>query len=312
VQPLEDLSPAGRGVDSPYSPPLRNESLSPLPLNPNPIGRDSTGLIDPSVAQFRPDDVLAGRFVIIKILGAGGMGEVYAAFDRKLERKVAIKRTLPSLKKRKNAQSRFLREAKSIARLTHHNVVHIYDIIEHIDNLCIVMEYIEGESISQYVQRNGRMTVSTTLRLAKQIAEGLNAIHSKNIVHRDVKPSNIIIDQWDVAKLVDFGLAKNVQASFELTKTGTAIGTWEYAAPEQKKDAKEVGPKSDIYSLGATMYYMMTAQSPSDFRERDLAPVVLDLILRAMEKEPEKRFADMYQFLVAIMSVLSLALKQGL
>ncbi|RME43183.1 MAG: serine/threonine protein kinase [Deltaproteobacteria bacterium] len=295
--PLTQRSPA-RHLERIHDLPLPDFSRVPVRTPPG----EERGV------KWRVGDRIQARYQIKRILGEGGMGEVYEAFDTKLERPVAIKRTLPIIRTKPNTMRRFLTEAKSIARLRHKNVVQIYDIIEFKDDPCIVMEFIEGPSLFRLITRKGRIPLEETLSLIEEIADGLSAIHAEGVVHRDIKPSNILLDRWGVPKLIDFGLAKILDPVGEsrsrlregITISGTAIGTWEYASPEQMKNAKRVDARTDVYSLGATMYHMLTGDAPRHFRESEIPEAVRSILLTAMARDLDFRFPDMEMFRQAI------------
>lgn len=206
---------------------------------------------------------LIDNFKIVSILGEGGMGKVYKAFDIKLERYVAIKVLNAQSLSQPQFVERFKREAKNQAKLNHPNIVPVYGFAEEGDVLGIVMEYVEGETIERIIDRKGKLQLKESLEIIKQVLSGVGFAHSKGFIHRDLKPSNIIINKDGVAKIMDFGISK---AIFEkgITKTGTKIGTLLYMSPEQIR-AEEPTRQSDIYSIGITLYEMLTGRTPFDF-----------------------------------------------
>jgi serine/threonine-protein kinase len=245
-----------------------------------------------------------GPYEILTLIGAGGMGEVYRARDTRLNRDVAIKVS--------NAEfsERFTREARSIAALNHPNICQLYDVG---DNY-LVMEFIEGQS------PKGPYTLEEALRIARQIAEALEAAHEKGIVHRDLKPANIMITPAGVVKVLDFGLAKAAAASdvapasagdsptltMRATQMGMILGTAAYMSPEQAR-GKTVDKRADIWAFGAVLYEMLTGQPPftGDDITEILASVVKTepdysrvpaqvrpLLQRCLEKDPKKRLRD--------------------
>ncbi len=203
------------------------------------------------------------HYKIVSILGEGGMGIVYKAFDLKLERYVAVK--ILSKEAQNNPQfiSRFKREAKNQAKLNHPNIVPVYGFTEERNMLGIVMEFVEGETLENIIQKENRLNLKEALQIIKQIIEGAGYAHSKGFVHRDIKPSNIIITPEGVVKIMDFGISKSINESNGITKTGTKIGTILYMSPEQIK-AMDLTNQSDIYSIGITFYEMLAGKTPFD------------------------------------------------
>ena len=205
-----------------------------------------------------------GRYRIDKVLGAGGMGRVVAAHDTVLERPVALKIILPERANREEAVARFFREAKLAARLTHPNTVRIYDLGEHEGTVFIVMERIEGASLRERVGTGA--TIEQKLRWLIEVARGLHAAHLAGLVHRDVKPSNVMIDEHDVAKVVDFGLAKRFattpeqRATFH-TKLGFVVGTPSFVSPEQLIELEADG-RADQFAWGVSAYSVLSGHDP--------------------------------------------------
>ncbi|MCP4660916.1 MAG: protein kinase [bacterium] len=202
---------------------------------------------------------------IVGLLGEGGMGTVYLAEDEVLGRKVAVKVIAGALAGNASVQARerFLREARTMARVNHPNVARIYQLGERGDQVYMIMERIEGESLGQRIRRCGRLPPGEALELTRQIAEGLAAGWELGIIHRDVKPSNILIDREGEVKVVDFGLAKPVDApaAVELTATGIVVGSPHYLSPEHAS-AKPTDFRSDVYSLGVVLFEMLTGRPP--------------------------------------------------
>lgn len=201
-----------------------------------------------------------GRYRILGELGRGAMGTVYRAVDPLIEREVAIKALHPNLPEdvREGVRERFLREAKAAGRLAHPNIVIIYDVGEQADIAYIAMELLEGRSLQQ-VLREGRLPLDTIIDLATQIAEGLEHAHRASIVHRDVKPANVMVSPAGRAKLTDFGVA--YVASSTMTQTGAALGSPKYMSPEQVT-GQPVDPRSDVFALGVVLYEMLVGRTP--------------------------------------------------
>lgn len=257
---------------------------------------------------MKKDDLLIGRYRIIEQIGVGGMSYVYKAEDTVLKRIIAIK-----ILKEENAcdaefVAKFKREAESSARLSHPNIIQAYDVIEDNDLHCIVLEYVEGKTLKNYIQEKGHLTNEETINFAIQIAKGLEHAHQKGIIHRDIKPQNVIINKKHIALISDFGIARAVG---QATTTTTAVGSIHYMSPEQSQNA-EVDKRSDIYSLGCTMYEMITGKVP--FEGDSVAAVVMahikgtlkkpseenpeiyksleKIILKATQKDPEDRYQE--------------------
>ena len=223
------------------------------------------------------------HYKIVSVLGEGGMGIVYKAFDLKLERYVAVK--ILSKEAQNNPQfiSRFKREAKNQAKLTHPNIVPVYGFTEERNMLGIVMEFVEGETLENIIQKKSRLELKEALQIVKQILEGAAYAHLKGFVHRDIKPSNIIITPEGVVKIMDFGISKSVNDSKGITKTGTKIGTILYMSPEQIK-AIDLTNQSDIYSIGITFYEMLAGKTPFD------SSTEFEIMEGHLKKSPPKIF----------------------
>ncbi|AFN75506.1 serine/threonine protein kinase with PASTA sensor(s) [Melioribacter roseus P3M-2] len=257
------------------------------------------------------------NYRIVSVLGKGGMGIVYKAYDTKLDRFVAIKMLNSDMYDRLKFIERFKREAKNQAKLSHPNIVTVYGFIEYDNLLGIVMEYVEGESLDKILRRQGRFNLYDVFYILKQILLGLGYAHSKGFVHRDIKPSNIVLNKEGVAKVMDFGISKSLFDDSAVTKTGAKIGTVYYMSPEQIK-GYDVTNRSDIYSLGCTAYEMIVGHPPFDYESEyeimdshlkksppkissaiaGIPEIVDELILRAMAKNPNDRYAtceEMYE-----------------
>jgi tetratricopeptide (TPR) repeat protein/predicted Ser/Thr protein kinase len=206
------------------------------------------------------------HYRILEKIGSGGMGEIYLAEDTKLERKVALKFLPTELTRDPEAKKRFEREARAAAALNHPNIVTVYEIGAHEGQVFIAMEYVEGQTLKELIAADrtpsavSRMPIPQVLDIAKQITAGLAAAHAKGIVHRDIKPQNIVIDKDGHVKILDFGLAK-LKGVSPLTKESFTYGTVHYMSPEQAL-GKEVDPRSDIWSLGVVMYEMVGGELP--------------------------------------------------
>jgi len=249
---------------------------------------------------------LTARYKTEGTLGRGGMGEVLLALDTRLDRKVAIKRILGEAARSKTAVSRFLTEAKAIAALNHPNVVQIYDYGRAADGPFLIMEYVDGSSLLDRC-RDGALPLEQAIDLACQLCDGLAKAHNLGIVHRDIKPANVLLTKDGLPKLTDFGLAKAEAADHQMTMTGAVLGTPDFMPPEQRKDAALVDHRSDLWSLAATLYQMVTGRSPKIIRF-DLLPAGLTSVLgKALEESKDDRYQSAREFRDALKTSLATA-----
>jgi serine/threonine protein kinase len=203
---------------------------------------------------------LSGRYRLDAQVGAGGMSTVYRAFDVTLERRVAIKLMHREIASDSDQLERFRREARSVAQLSHPHIVGVIDAGEDESRPYIVLEYVEGETLKDRIRRMGRLPVDEALAYAIEIARALGAAHARHIVHRDVKPQNVLIDEEGSAKVTDFGIARSLDED-GLTADGRVLGTTDYVSPEQAL-GHDVNVQSDIYSLGIVLFEMLTGEVP--------------------------------------------------
>ena len=250
---------------------------------------------------------LADRYEIVEMLGAGGMAEVYRAKCHKLNRFVALKVLKPEFAADKVFVTKFRMEARSVACLTHNNIVGVYDVGEDKGIHFIVMEFVDGITLKDYISRKGKLTTKETIGISLQVAQGLAAAHANHIVHRDVKPQNIMISREGKVKVTDFGIARAI--TDETTNMYTAMGSVHYISPEQARGGY-CDERSDIYSLGITMYEMVTGRVPFE-GDNTVAvavahinaalvppsyytpamPVALEqIIFKCTQKKPERRY----------------------
>ncbi|MEM8962996.1 MAG: protein kinase [Acidobacteriota bacterium] len=224
-----------------------------------------------------------GAYRVESLLGRGGMGEVFLAWDARLERHVAIKRILPEPLPDKRARARFLREARAIARLNHPAILQVFDLFDADGVDCLVMEYVEGHGLSELLAR-GPLPIQRVLTLGREIATGLAEAHAKGLIHRDLKPDNVRIDTGGHAKILDFGLARLLftdgAGQATMTHSGTLVGTVFAMSPEQAS-GREVDHRSDLFAFGALLYAMVTGVSPF------LGGNVLDTLRRVTSESPE-------------------------
>jgi serine/threonine-protein kinase len=203
-----------------------------------------------------------GDFRIKKAIGEGSMGEVFLAEQSNLGRKVALKFLPKEFAGNETLLERFLREAKSLAALDHPHIVRIYAMGEEKGHHYAAMEFIDGASLQDILDQKKRLPVGDAVQITLVCAAALEHAHDLGIIHRDVKPANILVSRDGMAKVADFGLVKLVQADMSMTATGTGLGTPEYMAPEQSYDARTATPASDVFSLGAMLYVMLTGELP--------------------------------------------------
>jgi eukaryotic-like serine/threonine-protein kinase len=211
------------------------------------------------------------RYTVERTLGRGGMATVELARDEQLGRRVAVKRLFASLADDELFQTRFFREARMAAGLSHPNVVGVYDVGEEDGVPYIVMEYVDGQTLAEVMASAGAMEPDRAVDLLLQICAGLEHAHAAGLVHRDIKPQNLLVRSDGVAKIADFGIARTLQAT-QLTQAGTVLGTAAYLAPEQAA-GERVTAAADIYSLGAVAYELLTGRPP--YRVESLADLAL-------------------------------------
>lgn len=275
----------------------------------------ATGVVE--VSQVRR--ALAGRYQIERVLGEGGMATVYLAHDQKHNRKVAVKVMRPELAATLGSD-RFLREVQVAAQLSHPHILPMHDSGEADGILYYVMPYVEGETLKERVSKEGQLSVSETMRLGREVAEALAYAHTRGIIHRDIKPGNILL-QSGHALVADFGIARALGDESEvLTKTGLAVGTPQYMAPEQATAEREVDGRADIYALGAVMYEMMAGEPPftgptaraiitrslteaprslTTSRE-GIASAVNSAVMKALAKSPADRYPNAQEMVIAL------------
>jgi serine/threonine-protein kinase len=224
-----------------------------------------------------PKSLSLGDFRLIRKLGHGAMGRVFKARQISLERDVAVKVLYRHVAANRLFLQRFLREAKLMARLNHPNIVHCYGTGKSQGRYYLAMEYISGRTALEWLMRLGKYRVGDALHVALACAHALHYAHTHGLVHRDVKPDNVLIGKDGRVKLADLGLARTLQDDMALTQTGHGAGTPVYMAPEQARNAKHVDPRSDLYALGCMLYQLLTAHLPFP------GSTVLDVVIAKME-----------------------------
>jgi serine/threonine-protein kinase len=273
-------------------------------------------------------ETIAGRYEVEELVGHGGMSSVYKARDALLERHVALKILHEQYSADEDFVERFKREARSVAQLQHPNIVTVIDRGEEEGRQFIVFEYIDGENLKEHVVRQGRLDVREALEIAVEVAHGLAFAHEQGLIHRDVKPQNVLLNGDGRAKVTDFGIARTLDVD-GMTQTGTVLGTSNYIAPEQAS-GQRVDAHSDVYALGAVLYELLAGEVPFPGESfvavamkhmHEPAPNLLDVrrdvplrvaaaVDRALEKDPEQRFPTMDAFAAELEACLA-ELDQG-
>jgi len=208
-----------------------------------------------------------GRYRLVRVLGSGGAATVYRAYDALLGVWRAVKVLSPRMAGKGRVRERFLNEARTLARLEHPHIVSMFDIGVDGDRVYMVMESLDGGSLDERVRTAGPLPPRMATTVALAILSGLAEAHRAGVVHRDVKPHNVLISAEGLPKLIDFGIAQDAER--DLTRTGSVIGTWAYMPPEQRVDSKRVDPRSDLYACGATLYALLTGNEPFDIFARE-------------------------------------------
>ncbi|MCC5876468.1 MAG: protein kinase, partial [Candidatus Sumerlaeia bacterium] len=340
-------SPAGTGVTSPI--PTSEEVTAPTPEKRKEPSRPPTSGVEPSVAL---EGKTLGGYRIKKRLGAGGMGAVYLAEQLNLDRDVAIKVLPAKYASDPSFIARFTREALSAAQLNHHNIVQVYDIGNEGDIHFISMEYVKGRDLGHMVRKDGKLQPEDAASYVLQAARGLEYAHRHEIVHRDIKPDNMMLNENGIVKIADMGLAKirghreasvglsvpgsaealREQAYGELTGVEMAMGTPAFMAPEQGRDASTVDHRADQYSLGCTLYYLIAGKTPFSGKtsfeiisQHQTAPVIplesivrnvpseLSFIIQKMlAKDPEERYETLTGAIDALEDYLGISAEPGM
>src|SRR5690349_4815690 len=267
---------------------------------------------------------LSGRYRLDAQIGAGGMSTVYKAFDINLERRVAIKLLHREMSADSDQLERFRREARAVAQLSHPHIVGVIDAGEDDGRPYIVLEYVEGETLKDRIRRQGRLPIAEAVAYAIEIAHALGAAHARHIVHRDVKPQNVLIDEEGSAKVTDFGIARTLEEE-GLTADGRVLGTTDYVSPEQALGQPVTG-QSDLYSLGIVLYEMLTGEVPfkgdsqvavamKHVREElpdvqrkrpEISAALAAVIDTATAKRQEDRYADDAELIADLEDVLAI------
>ncbi|MGH2993764.1 MAG: protein kinase domain-containing protein [Solirubrobacterales bacterium] len=273
--------------------------------------------------------VLSGRYRLESKLGSGGMSTVYLATDETLERRVAVKILHAEISDQPDQIERFRREARAVAQLSHPNVVAVIDAGQDAGHPYIVFEYIDGETLKQRIDRLGQLPLDESAAYAIEVGRGLAAAHSRNMVHRDVKPQNVLIDPEGRAKVTDFGIARSLETK-GLTATGRVLGTTDYVAPEQAM-GQEIDARSDVYSLGVLLYEMLTGDVPFhaetqvgvamkhvneplpdvQTRRHEVSAALAAVVEKSSSKDPEDRYTRMSGMLRDLESALEVEVSRA-
>jgi tetratricopeptide (TPR) repeat protein/predicted Ser/Thr protein kinase len=311
IEPPKDTNPASKGEDR-----QGKFVATKTPATPEGWSISNTRAPAPALphGEFAPGTVLGDRYEILALLGQGGMGAVYKARDTELDRLVALKIIRPELTTNPEILKRFKQELILARQVTHRNVIRIFDLGQADGFKFITMEYLEGQDLRGVLRTKGKLTPEEAARVILQICRALEAAHGEGVIHRDLKPQNIMMDANGRAYVMDFGIARSAHLP-GMTQTGALVGTPEYMSPEQAKGEK-LGEQSDIFSLGVILYELVVGQSPY-YSETPLAtlwkrlqekarplceidPTIpkafSDIVEKALEVEPENRFANANEF----------------
>jgi serine/threonine-protein kinase len=311
-------APAVAAVGGTATAPARPSPPLSLAIGPT-LGSSPRGGIGPAT-ELRPGQKVANRYTIDRLLGHGGMGAVYLAADEKLGERVALKVVLATVAHDPAAAAeRFRREVAAARKVTHPNVIRIHDLVEDGELMLLSMEHVEGVTLSTYLSRvGGALALDEARVLIGQICDGLGAAHAVGVIHRDLKPGNVLLDAMKRVKVIDFGLAK---ATFleGMTATGLIMGTPEYMAPEQVRGLP-CDARTDLYALGALTYHLLAGRppfagdtpiaigfahvssKPRPLRQLrpDLPESIEQAVDKALEKEPARRFVDAAEYKKAL------------
>src|SRR5690606_29320371 len=253
-------------------------------------------------------DIIADKYEVLETIGRGGMGTVYKARQRNLDRIVAIKMLSEELASDPEFRARFQQEATVVARLNHPNIVQIHDIEVHGNTFCIIMEYVDGENLQAKIDRDVTLPENEIVTIGAQVARALAYAHSRGVIHRDIKPDNIHVTPKGVAKVMDFGIARFLDSKLK-TQTGISMGTPKFMSPEQVT-GKNVDGQTDLYSLGICLYYCLAGRPPFEGENAisvatrhlyeqpeppsklnpSISPAVEKAILKALEKQKNNRY----------------------
>jgi serine/threonine protein kinase len=258
-----------------------------------------------------PQSIADGRYTLVKPLGVGGMATVFKAFDQRLQVWRAVKVLAPQYSNRPSLRDRFEAEARTMASLEHRHIVRVYDVGRAGGSPYIVMELVDGGTLVDWVKQHGPMPPRLAVDAMIQTCEGVSAAHARRIVHRDIKPHNVLITAEGLCRVTDFGIARVEDDNEHLTRTGAVFGTWAYMAPEQRADAKKVDARADVYSLGATLYYLVTGRTPMDLFAAEKEPAVMEgiheclmpVLFKSTQYSRNDRYETVQHFITALVAL---------
>ena len=238
-----------------------------------------------------------GRYELLDLLGKGGMAEVWRAVDHRLHVERAIKIMLPGIRRSGAAQARFEREARLMAQLEHPHIVPVHDVDRHDGRLFLVMSLLPAGSLDVELEAKGRVHPARSARMVSGVLDALAAAHEHGVVHRDIKPHNVLVDDRDQPRLSDFGIASNADDK-GLTRTGAIMGTLAFMAPEQRASARTVDGRADVYAVGALLFMLVTGEDPTELdhpEDRDarlslLPEVLVPFVERCTRRSPGDRY----------------------
>ncbi|MBN2798391.1 MAG: serine/threonine protein kinase [Deltaproteobacteria bacterium] len=262
----------------------------------------------------QPQSLAEGRYLLVKPLGEGGMATVYRAYDQRLQVWRAVKILAPEYSTKPKLCQRFEGEAQTMALLEHSHIVRVYDVGHEGNTAYIVMELVEAGCLVDWLDEFGPMPPRMAVRVTQQICDGLTAAHAKGVIHRDIKPHNVLVTRDGTCRVTDFGIARVMDGDAGMTKTGAVMGTWGYMAPEQRTDAKHVDARADLYATAASLYSLLTNRLPMDLflAERDdsmmegIPAALVPVLIRATEYRKEDRYDSMVAFKIALEDALAL------
>ncbi len=280
-----------------------------------------TRTLETTLEGLGKGELFAGRFELIEELGAGGMGIVYRAYDKKVGEEIALKLLHPEIAVDERTVDRFRNEIKLARKITHKNVCRMHELHQDGKQLFITMEYVPGQDLKGLIKQSGALRSGKAISIAKQVTEGLAEAHDLGVIHRDLKPQNIMVDNEGNAKIMDFGIARSLRTA-GVTAEGMIIGTPEYMAPEQVEEL-EADQRTDIYALGAILFEMVTGRVPFEgdsplsvaYKHKNEIPVaprklnaeipdpLSGLILRCLEKEKENRYQSADELLADLICI---------
>jgi serine/threonine-protein kinase len=249
-----------------------------------------------------------GRYRLIEVIGSGGMASVYRAYDTRLQVPRAIKVLLPALANRERLRKRFEAEARTMALLEHRNIVRVYDVGNDGNRVYIVMELVDGGSLVDRLEAHGALPPRQAVDVCMHVLAGLSVAHDRHIIHRDIKPHNVLLTSDGEVRVTDFGIARVAERDDNLTKTGAIMGTWGFMAPEQRDNSKGVDARADLYSVAATLYSCVTNQTPTELFAAALDSKMLarvpeplaEVIRKATAYDRNDRYADAAEMSTAL------------